>query len=217
MHACDATTPIPFPRPPSHSLSRYTDVYRKKPWDTKPFSKTGGGYWFSARNLTQGAPFLATTTYRSDLLSGASTTSQQLEKTQGLQCTIVNYEAARQQRAQSAEPTMKRTSMLPVRPNTSVTSLGEKVGYQTTSAASIAKNPITGGLVAAGLRQPDRDAPRHLAGDPRYAVMPKAMAPGMVDSTSSYARDFGAEGGDPMERTAPNEKFQVCNDGLRLG
>lgn len=39
--------------------------------------------------------------------------------------------------------------------------------------------------------------------------MPHAMAPGMFGTHSSYGQDYGADTSDPMERTAPAERFQT--------
>ena len=45
---------------PSHIASslplhrRYSQEFKKLPGDTKPFSKTGGGYWFGQRKVSQG-------------------------------------------------------------------------------------------------------------------------------------------------------------------
>lgn len=42
--------------------------------------------------------------------------------------------------------------------------------------------------------------------------MPRAMPPGMYGSGSTYARDFGEDCSDPMDRSAPAERFQTrCN------
>lgn len=108
LRATSTSGPCPQRPPPSaltltcifsHFLychhHRYADSYRKKPTDTAPFSKTGGGYWITQRTLPHSPPFLATTTYRAEVLQGPETAEKQLEKSVGLRCTLPQYEAAR--------------------------------------------------------------------------------------------------------------------------
>ncbi|KXZ43461.1 hypothetical protein GPECTOR_89g481 [Gonium pectorale] len=88
--------------------SQYADDYLKGPADTQSPTKTGGGYWIPQRTLPGAIPFTATTTYRAEVLNGGETAAVQLDRTQDLACTIVNYEAARQageaRRSISADP-----------------------------------------------------------------------------------------------------------------
>lgn len=63
-----------------------------------------------------------------------------------------------------------------LRPYTALTSKGELVGYQTTNHAAYVDNPLTGGPAAPGAVPVVR--PATVAGDVRYHVMPRAMAPG---------------------------------------
>ena len=47
--------------------ARYRATFKADPADCKPFSKTGGGYWFQERLHASAAcsqPFLGTSTYR---------------------------------------------------------------------------------------------------------------------------------------------------------
>ncbi|KAF5838350.1 hypothetical protein DUNSADRAFT_3021 [Dunaliella salina] len=153
--------------------SQYAATFHKRPQDTQPCRKSGGGYWIPKKDghKPASAPFLATTTYRAHRLRPTSTLQQD------------------QMRASTA------------RPDTVMTSSGELVGYQTTNNAQFAyaKSP----------EEMHKKRPATVPGDMRYAVLPRAMAPGMYGVTSSYAQDYGADTSDPMERTAPAEKFQT--------
>ncbi|EFJ42844.1 hypothetical protein VOLCADRAFT_107047 [Volvox carteri f. nagariensis] len=87
----------------------YGDDFRKVPSDTQLPTKTGGGYWIADRKLPAAMPFTSTSTYRAELLRGGETAAAQLERSNGLACTLVGYEAARQhagevRRSISAEP-----------------------------------------------------------------------------------------------------------------
>ncbi|GIL74929.1 hypothetical protein Vretimale_2556 [Volvox reticuliferus] len=89
--------------------STYGDDFRKVPSDTQLSNKTGGGYWIADRKLPPGLPFTSTSTYRAEILHGGETAAAQLGRSNGLVCTLVGYEAARQQagevrRSISAEP-----------------------------------------------------------------------------------------------------------------
>jgi hypothetical protein len=179
------------------------------PLDTKPLSKTGGGYWFSQRKLMDGKPLLASTVYQSEILQSVATADHQLGRTKGLVSTISGYEAARQ-RAQSADTTLssnKASLGVTERPATAVTNAGEVVGYQTTYQKMVLHQPLTGGKAAAGYRAP-RGTPYAPVVEQRYQTMPRAMPPGLFGQIPTYRMEYGADGSDPMERTAPGEKFQ---------
>jgi hypothetical protein len=247
-------------RPPPN---RYAQEYRKLPTDTQPCSKTGGGYWIGQRKLQEGAPFIATTVYHDQVIHGETTKAQQLDRSKGLTCTLSCYETARA-RAHSADTGLRKSDKwesTPLggthRPTTSLTSLGQPVGYQvgagrrherggqqdcewvaipvdwllggeirraerrsaltaadgvsrhvgctqTTYGNMVVPNPLIGGLAAAGGTL-SPSAPL----EQRYQTMPRAMAPGMFGATPSYRADFGADGSDPLDRTAPGERFQT--------
>ncbi|KAG2497575.1 hypothetical protein HYH03_004321 [Edaphochlamys debaryana] len=91
--------------------TQYQDDYLKKPSDTAAFSKTGGGYWISQRTLPPHTAFTGTTTYRKEVCDGERTAAQQVARSEGLACTLVQYEAARQagevRRSISAEPRIR--------------------------------------------------------------------------------------------------------------
>ncbi len=70
--------------------------FDKTPKDTRPFSRTGGGYWITQSPPVESAPFTHTSTYRAEVLDGAQTAEKQLTRSLGLACTISHLEAARQ-------------------------------------------------------------------------------------------------------------------------
>lgn len=226
---------------------RYAADFRKGPADTAPFSKTAGGYWISQRPLPPSAPFVASTTYRAETLAGPQTAAQQLDRSEGLACTLVGYEAARQandvRRSQSASPHVRAehtargiglqtaaaaaaaatttttssstaqtsprfggatdsfASASQQRPSTVPTAHGELPGFQTTYgsmtdqscrrlADSMEQRPASSGSPP---------------GDPRWRTMPRVMAPTMQRACTSYAREYGPDGSDPMARQAPGK------------
>mmetsp|Transcript_27730 Transcript_27730/g.75015 ORF Transcript_27730/g.75015 Transcript_27730/m.75015 type:complete len:447 (-) Transcript_27730:84-1424(-) len=186
--------------------SQYAATFHKKPQDTQPCRKSGGGYWIPNRDAQKPAtaPFLATTTYRAEVLNGSINAEDQLGKSDGLKCTLAPYEVARNgaHRLRSTgtrQQEQMRTST--TRPDTVMTSAGELVGYQTTNDARLAyaKSP----------EDMHKKRPVTVPGDMRYSVLPRAMAPGMFGATSSYGQDYGPDTSDPMERAAPAEKFQT--------
>uniref|UniRef100_A0A7S0S5T1 Flagellar associated protein n=1 Tax=Chlamydomonas leiostraca TaxID=1034604 RepID=A0A7S0S5T1_9CHLO len=194
--------------------SEYADKFRKGPADTQPASRTGGGYWITQRSLGQSAPFIATSTYRAETLAGAENTERQLLRSQGLPCTIPQYEAARQTapRAQSADPSMRRvaagslaasTRSATQRPATAITTAGELVGYQTTTQSALE------GAAAMAAQAVARKPAVPASTEARYPVMPHAMPPSFHGAASAYVRDYGCDASDPMERSAPAEKFQT--------
>mmetsp|Transcript_17300 Transcript_17300/g.37331 ORF Transcript_17300/g.37331 Transcript_17300/m.37331 type:complete len:459 (-) Transcript_17300:854-2230(-) len=195
--------------------SEYNETLEKVPTDTKAFSRSGGGYWISERKIADNKPFLATSTYRAETLAAPESAEQQLTRSLGLSCTIANYEAARQTapRAQSAAPTTRATQrealLATQRPATAVTSYGELVGYQTTNKSMLVRDPLTGGKAAAGNLTTPLTAPRTTPLEQRFQTMPRAMAPGMYGEHSMYRANFGEDCSDPMERTAPGERFQT--------
>lgn len=177
----------------THRISEYAHKYVPKPGDYKVPTKTGGGYWFSQRALTASPPFVQTTIYDADMNHGAETKKEQLDKTMGLSCTVVNYEAARQRRSQSA-PRKNPFASQTIPPTTAQTSNGDQVGFTTEYDSMVVKDPLTGGTCAAG-------APRRPSTVPefRYSVMPRAMEPA-IDGTTTYHLNHGPDGGDPQDR-----------------
>ncbi len=76
--------------------TQYQEDYLKKPGDTQPTDKTGGGYWISQRTVPPSNVFLGTTTYRTEVGDAVANTARQLDRSKDLACTVVGYEAARQ-------------------------------------------------------------------------------------------------------------------------
>ena len=172
--------------------------------------------------LSEGKPFIATSVYNDQIVNSAETANKQLSRTQGLTCNLSVYEVARQQHAasspagetdQSSSPLSTRRSRPPGtrRPDIAVTPSGELVGYQTTYTKMVLDNPLTGGSAAASGTKKSPTSSGGSAGkggETRYRTMPSAMPPGMFGETPSYRIDFGADGDDPMDRSAPGERFQ---------
>ncbi len=158
-------------------------------------------------------PFLATTAYQSEMLNGAATAEAQLSPTKGLVCTMANYAAARNQVVQRTmtAPAKEQSSTLrgslggSDRPATAITPSGEAVGYQTTYG-DMGRTAVLSESVRRSMI-PTRRGPPPPA-EQRYQTMPRAMPPGMFGERPSYQMDFGTDGSDPMERSAPGEKFQ---------
>lgn len=169
----------------------------KVPQDTAPFTKTGGGYWFTERQRQAGPskPFIATTAYRSEMLQGGETAARQLRSSEGVRSTLVGYEASRA-RASTGRRTQSLTSSR--RPMTAYTASGEIVGYQSTYNAMMSP-------VAARVTPPVSPS---VPEEPRWLTMPAAMAPGMFGAVPSSRVDFGFDGSDPASRAAPGERYQ---------
>lgn len=84
-----------------HAASEYSSTYKADPANYHPPGKTGGGFWFEERQrkaADSGSPFLGSTTYKAELLDGKATAEQQLERSQGVNATLVTYMAARDRR-----------------------------------------------------------------------------------------------------------------------
>ena len=176
-----------------------------------------------AVQMTEGKPFLATSIYQDDIVKGVETTRAQLDRTQGLNCMLSGYEAARQQQQQRTQsaPALAAASgpLRPLggtqRPPIAMTSVGEAVGYQTTYKSQVIDSPLTGGPAAAGFKKTlsgtagTASAAAGTTSEPmRYQTMPRAMPPGMFSDVPSYRIDYGADGSDPLDRSAPGERFQ---------
>eukprot|EP00201_Polytomella_parva_P003132 CAMPEP_0175080316 /NCGR_PEP_ID=MMETSP0052_2-20121109/25429_1 /TAXON_ID=51329 ORGANISM="Polytomella parva, Strain SAG 63-3" /NCGR_SAMPLE_ID=MMETSP0052_2 /ASSEMBLY_ACC=CAM_ASM_000194 /LENGTH=564 /DNA_ID=CAMNT_0016350981 /DNA_START=11 /DNA_END=1705 /DNA_ORIENTATION=+ len=80
--------------------TEYTDRFNKVPSDTRVTEKTGGGYALHARSTTPlsviaPALFIATTTYRAEVMNGSDLAKEQLNAVNGLSNTLCVYESAR--------------------------------------------------------------------------------------------------------------------------
>ena len=108
--------------------------------------------------------------------------------------------------------TMASSRHATTRPTTSITSHGELAGYQTTNAAKHVANPLVGGPAAPGTwaaATARGEALGRGTGEHRYNTMPRAMAPSSYGIGSTYTRDFGEDCSDPLDRSAPVERFQT--------
>lgn len=152
---------------------------------------------------------------QAETLHGGQTADRQLQRSLGLPCTIPQYEAARQTapRSASADPGLRRANAsagsglslraATQRPATAVTSVGEVVGYQTTTESALL------GAATMTAQATSRRPPVAPSTEMRYSVMPAAMPPSLYGAASAYTRDYGEDASDPMERSAPAEKFQT--------
>lgn len=121
---------------------RYRSTYKADPADYHPPSKSGGGFWFEdrQRKAADNCPqFLATTTYKAELLEAPETTSQQLQQSMGCSSTLVSYKVARDRRAQSASPRLGDSLSSTLSSTTAVTSTGALIGYRTTYGVTTAQ------------------------------------------------------------------------------
>ncbi|PNH01934.1 hypothetical protein TSOC_012133 [Tetrabaena socialis] len=88
--------------------TEYVDGFQKLPSDMQRTDRTGGGYWIPQRTMQAPKPFTATSVYRAEVLASGDTAAAQLGRAEGLACTLVGYEAARQagemRRSISADP-----------------------------------------------------------------------------------------------------------------
>lgn len=207
--------------------SEYIDKYKKVPSDTQPFSKTGGGYWFSQATGLRSKPgpsnpFIATTSYRAEVLNAEETAQPQIARSMDVACTTVRYQVARDRAearslsATTGQEGRKGASFIKddtgklanQRPATAVTTYGDLVGYQTTKGAMQVQNPLTGGTATGGYSSVERTRPASVP-EMRYQTIPRAMPPGMFGETSRYTTDFGIDTSDPLSRTAPAERFMT--------
>lgn len=192
----------------SSKVTEYTSTFGKiRPEDTSPFSKTGGGYWFTERQVSSPKPFIGSTCYRSELLEGGETASRQLRTSEGIRSTLVGYEAARQ-RPRTAElsspnsPSLstRQSSSSQQRPKTAMTASGEIAGYQSTYSAAMGASAekLAQRRASLLLTSPHLNSPPQ---EPRWGTLPAAMAPGMFGTTPSSKMDYGTDGSDPVERS----------------
>lgn len=101
--------------PYGFTACRYRNTYRADPANYHAPDKTSGGYWFEDRQRKAAGdcpPFLATTTYKSELLEAPETTAKQLQQAEGCTQTLVSYKVARDRRWGPAGAASNRESML---------------------------------------------------------------------------------------------------------
>jgi hypothetical protein len=184
--------------------TEYSATYGKiQPADTSPFKKTGGGYTLTERQVPSPKPFIATSSYQAELLNGYDTARKQLQSSQGLRSTMVQYEAARQSldRPRTAGDFSSPRSITAQRAGIAMTASGEIAGYQTTTGNALSS-------AAAMLAKRSASLTPQSSPEPRWKSLPPAMAPGMFGSTPTSRIDYGEDGSDPADRAAPSQ-FQM--------
>ncbi|WIA39280.1 hypothetical protein OEZ86_005400 [Tetradesmus obliquus] len=188
------------------TASEYRSTYKADLSNYHPPGRTGGGFWFEERQRKAAGnspPFLSSTTYKSELLDGQATAQQQLQQSQGLNSNLVTYNVARDRRVQSASPCLREQTLSST---TACTSKGELIGYKTTYATTtaLAAEKAAGAKAAAAARPMSCTGTERL----RLAVMPNAGKP-LFHASSTYSRDFGSQGSDPMLRATAEPTQQT--------
>ncbi|GFR40604.1 hypothetical protein Agub_g1184 [Astrephomene gubernaculifera] len=193
--------------------STYGDDFLKAPSDTQLPSKTGGGYWISDRTLPGAVPFIATTTYRAEVLKGGDTAAAQLGRSEGLACTLVGYEAARQagemRRSISADPRLRAemtargigTQTVP-RPGSGGSILDSPAKAAAAAAAAAASPQASSSVFASSSRRP-ATVPTSANELPGYQTTYGSM----TDKTSRMAAEFMLAG--PSEGPMGDPRFKV--------
>ncbi|GLC75157.1 hypothetical protein PLESTF_001601400 [Pleodorina starrii] len=202
--------------------SLYADDFRKIPSDTHPPSKTGGGYWIPDRKLPAATPFTATSTYRAEVLHGGDTASAQLARAEGLACTLVGYEAARQRagevrRSISADPRSRAESTVRGLSTQTVPRPGSGGSILDTQRKSLAATAAATSAQASSnvMCSPERRPPTvpTAAGElpgyqTTYGIMTDKTARIATDSALAGPRD--PQMGDPRFKVLP----RVMNPGM---
>lgn len=104
-----------------------------------------------------------------EICKGEETTAAQLERVDGLQCTLSGYEQARQQNEAGTLRSMGADKE---------TKCGDRIGYTTTYNEMVLKEPLTGGTAAAG-------APRTASQAPEFRCALSWLFQGSTDSCHS--------------------------------
>ena len=182
--------------------TEYSSMIGKiKPEDTSSFNKTGG---FTEKQPISPKPFISTSSYQSEILDARETARRQLKSSEGVRSTMVQYEAARQHRPQTATEFSSPRSITSKRAGIAMTPSGEIAGYQTTTGNSL-------GSVAAILAQKRSSSFSNFfistqSPEPRWKTLPPAMAPGMFSETPTSKIDYGIDGSDPADKAAPSHR-----------
>eukprot|EP00877_Chromochloris_zofingiensis_P009496 jgi/Chrzof1/47/Cz01g01170.t1 len=183
----------------NHKASEYANSYQPDLSAYKPLSKTGGGYWFEERSRQAAGnspPFLATTTYKAEVIDADATARAQLNQSLNVSQTLVPYEVARSRRSQSTDPRL-HTSTRPLSSTTVLVGTGDLLGYK--SQYKSMTSAMSTKLAADTARRPASALESFSTA--RFQNMPRAGAP-RFEAGSSYTRDFGELGADPMSHCA---------------
>lgn len=100
MFSYDKAT-ITHTKSASYTSCRYHATYKADPAKYHKPDRTGGGFWFEDRQRKAAdntPPFLATTTYKQEVLKAPETAAKQLEQSEGCLSTLVSYKVARDRR-----------------------------------------------------------------------------------------------------------------------
>jgi hypothetical protein len=168
-------------------------------------TKTGGGYWIGVGDMAASKTFIAGTTYRHEVCDTRQRPREvALASPRGMKASIF--------------PTHNTlAAMKTARHDQWPEAGGAAVGYTSEYDQMVVKDPLTGGLVAAGHgggagRGGDDEAEGAAADRERAerAMGPRSMRATRVteprfDGVSVYAQNFGEYGSDPLARSATNE------------
>lgn len=112
------------------------------------YHQTGeGGYWIERASLPgPPKPFLASSTYKNEMLNAQKEMERAMSKTDGLSITTCCYSAG-VRRSTSGAASMRDVRSAPA---ATTTSMGDTIGYKTCYSSMVLKDPLTGGGVAAG-------------------------------------------------------------------
>ncbi|KAK9814842.1 hypothetical protein WJX72_012462 [[Myrmecia] bisecta] len=170
-----------------HTTSMYRKQYAPLPEGQKATQRAKGNYLLTERPKGDPKPFIASTTYKAEIVEGGEHVAAQLSRTDGLRSTLSYYEGAR--RANSAGTLHASQKTL---------STGDVLGYKTQYRSMTVDQPLTNtartprsGAAAGEPPLPDRTFER----------MPCAMYP-RFEATSSYTTSFP----EPEARNAATAK-----------
>jgi len=179
----------------SINKSLYTTTNRSG--TSKPYAgpdKKAGGYWIQTDVARDGPnkPFIAGTTYKNEVCE----TSKQPELVEG------NSEPVKP----TVFPSYTTLNAMKTCKHDAATVAGKAtLGYHSQYTSMVVKDPLTGGLVAAGSERPASTSMVPSSANPqRHKVMPHCVSP-KFDGTTVYAHNYGVYGSDPLSKSANNE------------
>mmetsp|Transcript_10246 Transcript_10246/g.25089 ORF Transcript_10246/g.25089 Transcript_10246/m.25089 type:complete len:439 (-) Transcript_10246:230-1546(-) len=162
--------------------------------------KTGGGYWIGhgdANSNGQSKPFIAGTTYKHEVCETARRPEQvALSSPRGMKASIFPTHTS-------------LAAMKTARHEQWPAAGGDAVGYTSEYDRMVVKDPLTGGLVAAGSPRRGESvgaatARTAMEKGPRRMRVTRVTEP-RFDGTTVYAANYGDYGSDPLARSATNE------------
>ena len=164
--------------------------------------KKGGGYWISAVDNSDAdrKAFIAGTTYRHEVCETRKRPGEiALASPRGMKASIFPTHTTLEAIKTARHEQWPEAG-------------GAAVGYTSEYDRMVVKDPLTGGIVAAG--SPERGnrsgaatarAPVGFGGQPRNAMRAARVTEPRFDGVSVYAQNFGEYGSDPLSKSATNE------------